>query len=787
MERRVSSRVQARRKEATEEADSSSFNPTDVRGPLHLTKEGSLSSGSSISTTSSTSSDNGGHRRGSPFDLLYQEYGSELANMVAAFDKLERELRVIPGSEKTKDQIKDAEQRHTKLLTFIKHLRRAQDQLLSGAAPGQNEEHEAALLEKALSEKLMPVYERLKKQKGDSKGAKTNPKGAPVNHPVFNNAFKVANNGPPISVVKAGPPAPSIFGAPLKGGSFLTQKLHGSTLGSDARRYGDGVGTNTPVLDNTTTKTQQHAKRQRHVLHGGMTPGSETVMMPPPFIAGLSDRRATASPTRSTLKTAGEAAAAASRVVVSERKINTANVNNLGHSGQGSSGSDARDGKNESAPVASFSDLAPRGRHSMNRLTKESYGNSGSTSHESFSTTIEQELLRGHLPQQVLNLGEKEFPLHPPKAVKKPRKKRRKESPPVIIHNQVNDVEYLCAECDELYTTTTTANPWWVVVREECPKCHKLQIPRIDINLPTNAINYHPALVAHENDEDNEGGHHHLVFKGPIDDSNKGMSLGVGVADGEDESESDSDSDTGEDFGEGYKGPTFTTDEASRLAKLFQHARTCPGRHKNPRHMEVCQSVKFMMLHIRDCAGTVLTNPDEPCPFPWCRKAKHLVYHVASCDHPESCEICDKSPSPYLSGYRNLAKLNTIRLTEEKFRVKSKKQEEEEKKREEKEVVGEGGKGVMVVSVKTIDGITVISQDPAGKSLAIPSTNPQKVVSDGDSDEANSIEEVTVEGSRAVEGSPSTSMGEKEALESGGRKANLKVQGTRRGGRRKGS
>lgn len=468
----MSIRVQARRREATEEADSSSFNPNDVRGPLHLGKDGSTSSGSSISTTSSVSSDNGVHRRGSPFDLLYQEYGSELANMVAAFDKLERELRVIPGSEKTKDQIKDAEQRHTKLLTFIKHLRRAQDQLLSGAAPGQNEEHEAALLEKALSEKLMPVYQRLKKQKGDSKGAKTNPKGAPVNHPVFNNAFKAANNDPPISVVKAGPLAPSIFGAPLKGGSFLTQKLHGSTLGSDARRYGDGVGMTTPIHDNTTTKPQQHtiAKRQRQILHGGMTPGSETVMMPPPFIAGLSDRRATASPPRSTLKTAGEA----SRAAVSERKINAANVNKLGHSGQGSGGSDARDGKNESAPVASYSDLAPRGDHSMNQLTKESYGNSGSSGHESFSTTtgdfsttIEQELLRGHLPQQVLNLGGKEFPLHAPKSVNKPRKKRRKESPPVITHNQVNDVEYLCTECEELYTTTTTANPWWVVVREE--------------------------------------------------------------------------------------------------------------------------------------------------------------------------------------------------------------------------------------------------------------------------------------------------------------------------------
>jgi hypothetical protein len=74
----------------------------------------------------------------------------------------------------------------------------AQEQLLNGPICSANEVAEAQQLEVLVKDKLLPVYLRLKKQRGDSQGAKTNPKGAPVNHPVF----KMANSGPPISVVK---------------------------------------------------------------------------------------------------------------------------------------------------------------------------------------------------------------------------------------------------------------------------------------------------------------------------------------------------------------------------------------------------------------------------------------------------------------------------------------------------------------------------------------------------------------------------------------------------------
>jgi hypothetical protein len=44
------------------------------------------------------------------------------------------------------------------------------------------------------------------------------------------------------------------------------------------------------------------------------------------------------------------------------------------------------------------------------------------------------------------------------------------------------------------------------------------------------------------------------------------------------------------------------------------------------------------MLHVRDCPGT--TASFDVCPFPWCRKVKHLLYHLVSCQEPEYCAIC---------------------------------------------------------------------------------------------------------------------------------------------------
>merc|ERR1712129_630398 len=97
------------------------------------------------------------------------------------------------------------------------------------------------------------------------------------------------------------------------------------------------------------------------------------------------------------------------------------------------------------------------------------------------------------------------------------------------------------------------------------------------------------------------------------------------------------------------------------MGVLTEHASTCPGRHQSAKHRNVCHSTKYLMLHIRDCSG-LLSNGDV-CPFPWCRKVKHLLYHLVSCDSGsdgEKCTICcpENQLSPNMSA---LMGLNTYR------------------------------------------------------------------------------------------------------------------------------
>ena len=68
---------------------------------------------------------------------------------------------------------------------------------------------------------------------------------------------------------------PTSFGKPLKGGSKLTQMLHGSSLGSADRTEGTGVG-----------GRQGGGRRERVVLRAGYAVGSDNLKMPPPSIGG---------------------------------------------------------------------------------------------------------------------------------------------------------------------------------------------------------------------------------------------------------------------------------------------------------------------------------------------------------------------------------------------------------------------------------------------------------------------------------------------------------------------
>lgn len=65
-----------------------------------------------------------------------------------------------------------------------------------------------------------------------------------------------------------------------------------------------------------------------------------------------------------------------------------------------------------------------------------------------------------------------------------------------------------------------------------------------------------------------------------------------------------------------------------------------------------------MMLHVRDCPGTTFFG--DICPFPWCRKVKHFLYHLISCQSPRQCGVC--TPLDANLNMRRLRSLNDFRI-----------------------------------------------------------------------------------------------------------------------------
>jgi hypothetical protein len=157
-----------------------------------------------------------------------------------------------------------------------------------------------------------------------------------------------------------------------------------------------------------------------------------------------------------------------------------------------------------------------------------------------------------------------------------------------------------------------------------------LQVPRIDINLPFNAIEKDPNVGA--------------LYGDGVDDIAIGNGSDYdGSEDGDDASDESDDDEHPEANniskknlevqafdGEGL----LAREEASKLLVLMCHARSCTGRHSSPQHAEICQSTKFLMLHLRDC-----TSPE--CSQAWCSPCKKMIKHLTKCANPTTCSVCN--------------------------------------------------------------------------------------------------------------------------------------------------
>ena len=126
-----------------------------------------------------------------------------------------------------------------------------------------------------------------------------------------------------------------------------------------------------------------------------------------------------------------------------------------------------------------------------------------------------------------------------------------------------------------------------------------VKVPRVDITAPANVIEYHPALLAHA--DDNAGGGSSTVAEAPeskpaalpvedpkLSDSDDSYLSGEDLSDmslDSDDSDLDAvaslspaDQAENEDFGSEYTGPSLSDETASRLLVLMLHASTCPCR-----------------------------------------------------------------------------------------------------------------------------------------------------------------------------------------------------------------
>lgn len=59
-------------------------------------------------------------------------------------------------------------------------------------------------------------------------------------------------------------------------------------------------------------------------------------------------------------------------------------------------------------------------------------------------------------------------------------------------------VRYECSACKMTYQAEVSSNPWWSLLRQECPGCHRIQVPRVDATSAANDTDRMLALCAKE-------------------------------------------------------------------------------------------------------------------------------------------------------------------------------------------------------------------------------------------------------------------------------------------------
>jgi hypothetical protein len=362
----------------------------------------------------------------------------------------------------------------------------ADEAALASLTQEKEEEENVQKLEEHILANLLPVKVRLKKQLAAQQGATRNPAGMPTTrrgmlqpsaaadgekgtfveaaekHRKQAEAARLAaqERAEASSAHASGISDPTQFGKPLSGGgSSLTQKLHGATLGSNNRMHGHGVGASAnPVSDGGVPKSE------RKILYAGMVPGS-------------------------TQHHSGVAAATG----VHKMEITDPMLI------QNPSQSDAvKPDHPRSAPLSNINPVAPKPGKTLTAPKPLSASTSpkspGAEKQPIDSATLTDEERR--------KLGKKRRKKKLLRLAKRRENERQRQ---VMLHQQAvqaaqmpskgssgrkkvavgkgqgkkkgpRSVEYICALCSEAYGSNCDYNPWWALAQHECPKCRKTQV-----------------------------------------------------------------------------------------------------------------------------------------------------------------------------------------------------------------------------------------------------------------------------------------------------------------------
>jgi len=525
----------------------------------------------------------------------------------------------------------------------------AADASLSHLPPEKEKEESVQRLEEHILANLLPVKVRLTRQLAAQKGATRNPATAPV------------KPGAPATGYQQ-KPSPSHYGKPIaQAGSSLTARLHGKTLGPG----GSGSKGSSPIPE-ASAAAATAAPNKRRILYAGIAPGSSQVSSSVNAVAGVhpglidNDAAKAASMAEEERKRMKRLEESAARVALGNGvQSTTATALNvpkhvpipstmLKSPPEGPATLAARAQAAASSlvhqpqPGAELKAPPPRVTKPKKPHIPPNYDDPSLSVEEVSKLRLKEARWRQHKRrrerrrQRLEGRGSYHSSIQQPhhmlpsstgqSSVPSPRI-NASSIPGTIVGGGASvvpkkngfygprSVEYVCAICNEGYPSTCDVNPWWVLTSHECPKCGKVQIPRLDISAPANAIEYHPALLAHMDEGNSKMSsvdtsvHHAPVAyqhgsylprpAPPIlrsfsdsDVSHTDVSDGEGGSGKYDESSDeeeevdidDADSVTREEkiekeeFGFEYKGEKLSDDQAKRLLVLIEHASTCPGR-----------------------------------------------------------------------------------------------------------------------------------------------------------------------------------------------------------------